>query len=74
MSKFEVRHPEIEQDLREIGRAVADSLPKGWGFTLFIFSFGEGGSTFYLSNANRDDMLKALTEFMMRQQEEGESR
>jgi hypothetical protein len=71
---FEVRNPQIESDLKKIGKTIADVLPDGWGFTLFIFSFGEDGNTFYLSNAKREDMLKALVEFIMRQQEEGEQR
>ena len=68
MPGFEVRNAEVEKQLKEIGRAIAKDLPDGFGFTLFIFSFGEGGSTFYLSNANRDDMLAAMREFMERQE------
>ena len=64
---FEVRDPEIEDHLKGIGRTIAEVLPEGWGFTLLIFSFGEGGSTFYLSNAQRKDMLEALQEFIDRQ-------
>ena len=67
MSDYEVRNAEIEKQLKEIGGSIAKSLPEGWGFTLFIFSFGEGGSTFYLSNAERGDMMQALEEFMDRQ-------
>lgn len=70
MPGFEVHNAEVEKQLKEIGRGIAKSLPDGFGFTLFIFSFGEGGSTFYLSNAERGDMLAAMREFMERQEAE----
>lgn len=65
---YEVREPTIEASLQDIGRTIAPTLPDGWGFALFIFSFGEAGSTFYISNADREDMLKMLQEFIERQQ------
>ena len=71
MPEFDVQNAEIEKHLKEIGRGIAISLPDGWGFTLFLFSFGEDGSTFYLSNAKRSDMLQALYEFIERQDVEG---
>ena len=68
---FEVRNARIESDLRGIGKTIAGTLPDGWGFALLIFSFGEGGSTFYISNAQRGDMLNAMREFMERQTNAG---
>lgn len=65
--EYEVRNAVIENQLREIGATIAPTLPHGWGFALFLFSFGEGGSTFYISNANRSDMLRMLEEFQARQ-------
>jgi hypothetical protein len=65
---FEVRNEEIEQQLKAVGRAVKDNMPDGWGFTLFMFSYGADGSMFYLSSANREDMVKAMKEFIERQE------
>jgi hypothetical protein len=65
---FEVDNPQIKSLLREIGNKIRSQIPPGWGFTLFIFSYGEGGATFYLSTANRDDMIKALREFIAREE------
>ena len=65
--KFEVRNARIESELKGLGKTIAGKLPDGWGFALLIFSFGDGGSTFYISNAQRDDMVKAMHEFMERQ-------
>ena len=63
---FEVRNETIEGHLRQIGKTIARELPPGWGFTLLLFSFGEGGSTFYISNAQRADMIEAMKEFIER--------
>ncbi|MBA0089147.1 MAG: hypothetical protein HRJ53_29505 [Acidobacteria bacterium Pan2503] len=35
-----------------------------FGMALFIFSFGEHGELTYISNAQRPDMVKMLTEFI----------
>lgn len=61
-AQYEVENPEIQELLRDIGHMVGDKMPKGWGFTLLLFSYGEGGSMFYISSANREDMKKALVE------------
>ena len=63
--KFEVENIQIQELLRDIGTTIGAMLPKGWGVTLFIFSFGEGGSLFYISNADREDMLKLLDEYKL---------
>lgn len=62
--KYEVRNEDIEAKLKSIGKVLKDSMPPGWGFNLLIFSFGEGGSMFYLSNSQREDMIRAMQEFI----------
>jgi hypothetical protein len=63
VTTFEVRNPEIEEKLREIGRTIKRDMPEGFGFTLLIFSF-EPGSMFYISSAERDGMIAAMREFI----------
>jgi predicted hydrocarbon binding protein len=58
---------EIKDTLRDMGRTIGKALPKGWGFTLLIYTFGEGGTMTYISNAQREDMLKAMQEFLQKQ-------
>lgn len=65
--EFEVHHPEVEKIMKDIGKMIGPLMPKGFGFTLMVYSFGEGGSMFYISNAERDDMLKAMGEFIEKQ-------
>ena len=61
---FEIDNAEVQRVMRDIGNRIGPMMPKGFGFTLMINSFGENGSMFYISNAKRDDMLKAIAEFI----------
>jgi hypothetical protein len=65
---FEVRNPEVEEKLREIGRGLKESMPTGFGFALLIFSYegGKTGSMFYMSSAERDSMIAAMREFIQK--------
>lgn len=73
-SSYNVRHAEVEPALREIATLVKPLVPTGWGFTLMIFSYGktglkgegDAGSMFYISSAQREDMIKAMREFIAR--------
>jgi hypothetical protein len=69
--EFEVDEPEIRAMLNDIGHTIGDQLPAGWGMTLLIFSFGDGGATFYISNAERGTMIAALQEFVRHQKQRG---
>lgn len=62
---FEVRNPEIEEKLREIGRAIQADMSDGFGFALLIFSY-KPGSMFYLSSADRESMIAAMREFIQK--------
>lgn len=46
-----------------IGEAINRSGAKDHGFALFIFSY-KGSEMTYVSSANREDMIKALHEFL----------
>lgn len=62
--KHEVRNLEIEKMLYDLGHDLKKMMPPGWGFGLLVFSYGENGSMFYTSSAQREDMLKAMQEFV----------
>ena len=51
--------------LPEIAKDIKNKLPEGYGFIVFAFQFGDADDRrmMYISNANRDDALKALQEF-----------
>lgn len=62
--KFEVRNEDAEALLKDIGQRLKAIMPPGYGFNLLIFSFGDGGNMFYTSNAKREDMIRAMQEFI----------
>lgn len=62
--EYEVENPEIRDILRDWGTRLAKELPPEYGFSLLIFSYGEGGNMFYISSAQREDMIKAMREFI----------
>lgn len=62
--KYEVHNEEIEKLLNDLGRMIKQIVPDGYGFNLMIFSYGEGGDMFYISSAQRQDMINAMKEFI----------
>ena len=41
---------------------IIEEKIKGYGFALFVFPFSEPGISNYISNVERDNMIKALEE------------
>lgn len=66
--RYEVKDPEIKALLHNIAIRLKSEMPPGWGFTLFLFSYGEGGALFYLSSAERTDMIKVVKEFIKKEE------
>lgn len=59
----------VERLNAEIGKAISHAInktmgPNTWGFALFMFSFGSEGAMTYCANAERQDIIKALKEFI----------
>lgn len=52
--------------LQDIMKDIKKKLPEGMGFTLLAYEFGdkEGRRMLYASNSNREDVLKAMLEFV----------
>lgn len=61
---FEVRNPEAESKLNDIGQKLRESMPKGFGFVLLIAEFGEKGSMFYMANCSRQDVCNMMREWI----------
>ncbi len=67
MEDYKIDNPEIKKKLRELAEKLKGEMPKGWGFTLLMFDYqeeGEEGSMFYISSAQRADMIKVMKEFI----------
>ena len=55
--------PELRERMNDIG-GLLDDVFDGKGFALLVFDFGPDGMMNYISNAERDDMLAAMREFI----------
>lgn len=66
--RYEADNPEIKASLQELGKLIGSAMKQmpGWGFTLMLFSYGADGSMFYISSAQRQDMIKAMREFVQK--------
>lgn len=58
---------ELEKRAAAIGKTIATALPPDVCFLLMVFDVGEGGHLTYLSNANREDVMAMLREFLQKQ-------
>jgi hypothetical protein len=64
MARYEVRNAEVEKLLQSIGRTVKGALPPGYGFTLLLFGYTPNNELFYVSSAQRQDMINTMREFI----------
>ena len=56
-----MKQPEIEERMRAVSHAL-NGMFNGYGHVVILFEFGKPGTTNYMSNAPRKDMIKALRE------------
>lgn len=68
MDNFEIKNADIESRLRDIGETLKKRVPEGMGFTVLMFDYGAGGAMFYLSSAQRADMINSMKEFIKKQE------
>lgn len=48
-------------EMQALGKKLKEVLPKGKGFSLIVFDFGDGLREFqYISNGQREDMITSL--------------
>jgi hypothetical protein len=57
---------EMRPVLQELGGRIGATLPEGWGFNLLLFTYGAGGSLFYISSAERQDVIAVMREYIKR--------
>ena len=74
-NNFEVENESITKMMKDIGGRIHSAIEHSEnagkiGFALLIFEFGEGGAMFYISNADRKNMVLALKEFIVKQDAE----
>lgn len=56
----------VKEKMQEICKSVDDLLPNGYGFVVLAFQFGEieGRQAIYGSNCDRQDILRAMKEWI----------
>lgn len=56
----------VKSKMKIIAKKVDEELPKGYGFVVLAFNFGEGkdNEMMYVSNANRLDIVAAMKEWI----------
>ena len=61
---FDLYREVVRADLQGLAELISrEHLPPDWGFCILMFEFGdEGENTQWVSNASREDMVKALRE------------
>lgn len=59
------REKQANDVLQSIARDIKEKLPEGMGFALLTYEFGEGEDKrmMYISNSNREDVIKSMLEF-----------
>ena len=60
------REQQANNVLQSIAKDIKAKLPKGMGFALLAYEFGEGDDKkmLYVSNSNREDVMVAMVEFL----------
>lgn len=57
---------QVKSKMQGIAKDVESQLPQGFGFVILTFPFSEneGNLLMYASNADREDVCKAMKEFI----------
>lgn len=57
---------EVKSKMQTIAKKVDEELPDGYGFCVLAFKFGvpDGNDMMYVSNANRQDIVNAMKEWI----------
>lgn len=57
---------QAERVARDLGRSLKDRMPPGWGFILWLESFGADGFATYLSSIERETAIRSIKEWIAR--------
>jgi hypothetical protein len=60
------REQEANDALQSIAKDIKEKLPENMGFALLAYEFGEAEDKkmLYVSNSNREDVMRAMVEFL----------
>jgi len=66
--RYEIKSDEKRRALRTIATLVDGQTPDGMGFAVFLFDFGPDGALFYMSSAERQDIVAMMKEWIAREE------
>lgn len=66
------REEQANSVLQDIAKEIKVKLPEGMGFTLLAYEFGDNPDSrlMYISNSDREDVCKAMLEFIEKTKED----
>lgn len=54
---------EVKGHMQHIAKMIEGEIPEGWGFILMTYPHNTTGELIYVSNSNREDVIKCMDEF-----------
>lgn len=57
-------HEELNQYMQGAAKAASDALPKGCGFILLAFEFGDSDAFAYITNTQMQDAISTMKEWV----------
>ncbi|MGN1327654.1 MAG: hypothetical protein ACI4VQ_06255 [Clostridia bacterium] len=60
----ELNREELTDVLNMIGQIIEKLVPKNYGFIMLTYPHNEAKRLYYISNSNREDVIKAMEEFI----------
>ena len=60
----ELNIEELKEMLNMYGMLLEKMLPENYGFTLLTYPHNEAKRLYYVSNSDREDVIKAMKEFI----------
>ena len=62
------REEQANAALQDIAKDIKAKLPENFGFALLTYEFGEGDDRkmLYISNSQRQDVMNAMVEFLLK--------
>jgi rubrerythrin len=69
MTPIERETEQMKGKMRGLAKMVDKEIPFGWGFVVMAFATGADARMLYASNCKREDVVRALYEFIERTKE-----
>ena len=54
----------VKSHMKHLAHTIEANIPDKWGFILMTYPHKTKGELIYVSNSNREDVVKALKEFI----------